>query len=1087
MSGNSSRGGGGGSGSGSEVGGGCGSGVVVVVRKSNGAEEGGLGYLKTREIARQMRDAVEICDRKWHFKTYEHCFVAKEAVSWLLTTEHCATRPEAVEICRELAQRGFIHHVVDPERNGDFEDKYLFYRFPEEMMDAEKLKEISTRLRETVPIRDRKYYFRIYKACFIGREAVDVLMKLGYASTRQSAVTVGRQLLNSKLFRHVCDGHNFKDDYLFYRFYVDETDNTATAKPKAPLLGLGGKGGTHLSIGGGNGGGGYARFKDEDGNGPNDGSHSRPVPRWKFSPKVKANSLILSIPVAEKLEACVRGMHVDAESDPRAAREYGTMAVGTLATCREKVAQLVSDSLEEGWELEHQSRRRGIAVHTLTGDQSATSYAMKTIGVVNVAPEQFLTTLCDFDSRRQRWEPLMIRGEVVDTEVLRMPFLHRRVDVSNNGRWSVKGKGPRGGGGNSGTETGATAGGPEDDTPTAFYYADVAKQNKSGNTAAAAASSAAAAEEAATAGPGTGTLGTTKHNDEVVTKVVPAEAASAVDPRSKYVGKVIMARTTSTNVHAPAMRAMLSHGAGGTKTPPDIPLSTKVDSPPPPANAKQAVDENGVAAVANCPSGVSSSAEGADMRSDSVVQEQKQGAHTSKAVHTPASKAPKQSKKSEVPDDAENEEEMASRWVRIVSYTIAENKRSLLWPKQFTVLQDTFKCTDGTYVLWEVSVHHTDCPKKRGHVKAEVMTKAYAAHPIAGYPGKSRVVVVTQVARRNRIPFLGAKNAPKVKARGAINDFNKLQKQALQFQFTGGTLVEPGRQGASSDAASALDIEESPGAKEKAKLLTLQDFELRAVIGRGGYGKVFQVVYKKTGEILALKAVKKGVMSREQATRTMTERSIMARVKHPFVVGLRYAFQSEQRLYMAMEFVQGGDLYTYLYRIGTVTDLQAKIFCAEITLALGHLHSVGVLYRDLKPENVLIDREGHVKLTDFGLSSWQHGSNVGKKQHSFAGTEIYMAPELLLQKGHGQGVDWWSLGILLCEMTTGRHPFKDYVTIQKGGSRNIAHFNTLRNIASRSTKPQFYAMSSNVRRLAEGLLDKDASTRLGVERPANDG
>ena len=153
---------------------------------------------------------------------------------------------------------------------------------------------------------------------------------------------------------------------------------------------------------------------------------------------------------------------------------------------------------------------------------------------------------------------------------------------------------------------------------------------------------------------------------------------------------------------------------------------------------------------------------------------------------------------------------------------------------------------------------------------------------------------------------------------------------------------------------------------------------------------------------------------------------------------------------MAMEFVQGGDLYTYLYRIGTVTDLQAKIFCAEITLALGHLHSVGVLcvctvldvcitvffvlcsysltplirraicrYRDLKPENVLIDREGHVKLTDFGLSSWQHGSNVGKKQHSFAGTEIYMAPELLLQKGHGQGVDWWSLGILLCEMTTG--------------------------------------------------------------------
>lgn len=89
-------------------------------------------------------------------------------------------------------------------------------------------------------------------------------------------------------------------------------------------------------------------------------------------------------------------------------------------------------------------------------------------------------------------------------------------------------------------------------------------------------------------------------------------------------------------------------------------------------------------------------------------------------------------------------------------------------------------------------------------------------------------------------------------------------------------------------------------------------------------------------------------------------------MKHPFVVALRYAFQTQYRLYMAMEFVQGGDLYTYLYRIGTVTDMQAKIFCAEITLALGHLHSVGVLYRDLKPENVLIDREGAELRCSFG-------------------------------------------------------------------------------------------------------------------------
>ncbi len=100
----------------------------VAVRKAGSDKnkilvDGGLGYLKTREIARQMRDAVEICDRKWHFKTYEHCFVARDAVSWLLATEHCKTRDDAVAICRELAQRGFIHHVVDPDRKDKFEDK----------------------------------------------------------------------------------------------------------------------------------------------------------------------------------------------------------------------------------------------------------------------------------------------------------------------------------------------------------------------------------------------------------------------------------------------------------------------------------------------------------------------------------------------------------------------------------------------------------------------------------------------------------------------------------------------------------------------------------------------------------------------------------------------------------------------------------------------------------------------------------------------------------------------------------------------------------------------------------------------------
>ena len=272
------------------------------------------------------------------------------------------------------------------------------------------------------------------------------------------------------------------------------------------------------------------------------------------------------------------------------------------------------------------------------------------------------------------------------------------------------------------------------------------------------------------------------------------------------------------------------------------------------------------------------------------------------------------------------------------------------------VLQDSFKCNDGTYILWEVSVVHGNARKKRGHVKAEVMTKAYAAHPIAGYPGKSRVVVVTQVscdfsvcicvcvfscshrlccalllklpsfdcvehschvrsavryglvhkkadallwfilfylksvkvARRNTIPLFGGGNAPATQARGALNNFEKLKKQADQFHFSdsgagrGEDDVKNERRSAGSSGGGARGSgsrDLTIRAKQKAEKLTLDDFNLLAVIGRGGYGKVFQVTYKKTGEVLALKAVKKGFMSREQANRTMTERSIMAQVR----------------------------------------------------------------------------------------------------------------------------------------------------------------------------------------------------------------
>jgi len=177
------------------------------------------------------------------------------------------------------------------------------------------------------------------------------------------------------------------------------------------------------------------------------------------------------------------------------------------------------------------------------------------------------------------------------------------------------------------------------------------------------------------------------------------------------------------------------------------------------------------------------------------------------------------------------------------------------------------------------------------------------------------------------------------------------------------------------------------------------------------YGKVMMVRHKKTGKVYAMKVLrKKDLMKRKQVQRTMVERTILSHVEHPFIVGMKFAFQTPAKLYMVIDFVSGGDFFTLLTREGCVSVSRARLYIAELALALQHLHSLGIVYRDLKPENVLIDRDGHVKLTDFGLSrlfSKEVTINMGdskaedgedgeegghlKVSNSFCGTEQYMA------------------------------------------------------------------------------------------------
>lgn len=211
--------------------------------------------------------------------------------------------------------------------------------------------------------------------------------------------------------------------------------------------------------------------------------------------------------------------------------------------------------------------------------------------------------------------------------------------------------------------------------------------------------------------------------------------------------------------------------------------------------------------------------------------------------------------------------------------------------------------------------------------------------------------------------------------------------------------------------------------KEK---LTPDCFEILKVLGKGGYGKVFQV-RKKTGndtnQVFAMKVLRKATIVRnsKDMAHTKAERNILEAVKHPFIVSLFYAFQTNGKLYLILEYLSGGELFMHLEREGIFLEDTACFYLAEIIIAIQHLHSQGIVYRDLKPENVLLDQDGHLKLTDFGLCKEHvHGVSV---THTFCGTIEYMAPEILTRSGHGKPVDWWSLGALMFDMLTGTPPF----------------------------------------------------------------
>ncbi|XP_031410517.1 ribosomal protein S6 kinase alpha-6 isoform X2 [Meleagris gallopavo] len=281
--------------------------------------------------------------------------------------------------------------------------------------------------------------------------------------------------------------------------------------------------------------------------------------------------------------------------------------------------------------------------------------------------------------------------------------------------------------------------------------------------------------------------------------------------------------------------------------------------------------------------------------------------------------------------------------------------------------------------------------------------------------------------------------------------------------------MEEGEPYSYHDEGSVKEIPITHHVKEGCEKADPAQFELLKVLGQGSFGKVFlvrKIIGPDAGQLYAMKVLKKASLKVRDRVRTKMERDILVEVNHPFIVKLHYAFQTEGKLYLILDFLRGGDVFTRLSKEVMFTEEDVKFYLAELALALDHLHSLGIVYRDLKPENILLDEAGHIKLTDFGLS--KESVDQEKKAYSFCGTVEYMAPEVVNRRGHNQSADWWSFGVLMFEMLTGTLPFQ-------GKDRNETMNMILK---AKLGMPQF--LSPEAQSLLRMLFKRNPSNRLGA-------
>ncbi|BES95358.1 unnamed protein product [Nesidiocoris tenuis] len=250
-----------------------------------------------------------------------------------------------------------------------------------------------------------------------------------------------------------------------------------------------------------------------------------------------------------------------------------------------------------------------------------------------------------------------------------------------------------------------------------------------------------------------------------------------------------------------------------------------------------------------------------------------------------------------------------------------------------------------------------------------------------------------------------------------------------------------------------------------------EDFETLRTLGTGAFGRVFLSRKKSDNMYFAIKVLDKSkVIKLRQVEHSLNEKQILQAIQFPFCVYLEYFFQDNSYLYYVLPLILGGEMFTHLRKFGKFDENHTKFYAAQVLLALEYLHHLDLVYRDLKPENLLLDHMGYVKVTDFGFCKLIKG-----RTYTLCGTPEYLAPEIILSKGYGKSVDWWSFGVLIYEMAAGYPPFfatepmKIYEKIVAGKYRNPNGF------------------SPDLKDVVRNILQTDLSRRFGnLKGGAND-